>query len=162
MNMQTTTLKKVQKQAFDLFVKKNQDYGNSFAKFGIFGILVRLQDKIDRCLILLDNEPQIKEEKLKDTMLDISNYACMGICLIENKQNNMQDAMQSVHKESLVKVIGEAKENVIETFIRLNDELASLIDVREEKSVSIRVDDNKLKSFLYTLHIHASLHFEDV
>jgi hypothetical protein len=161
MNMQTTTLKKVQEQAFELFVKKNQDYGNSFAKFGIVGILVRLQDKIDRCLILLDNEPQIKEEKICDTMLDISNYACMGICLLQNEQNNMQEAMQSVHKEALVKVLGEAKENAIETFLKLNDELSSLIDIREEKSVNIKVEDNKLKSFLYTLHIHASLHYED-
>ena len=159
--MQVDILKNIQEKSFELFVKKNQDYGNSFVKFGIVGILIRLQDKIDRCLCLLDNEPQIKEEKICDTLLDISNYACMGICLIDAKQNNMQDGMKKIHKEALVKVVGEEKENAIETFLKLNDELSRLIDIKEEKSVNIKVDNARLKSFLYALHIHASLHFED-
>ena len=159
--MQTTILEKVQEKAHELFVRKNQDYGNSFAKFGIVGILVRLQDKIDRCLTLLDNEPQIKEERVQDTLIDISNYACMGICLITSTQNNMQDEMRQVHNEAIVRAFGEQKEAISKTFLSFNDELAELLDVKEEKSVSIKAETQKLKSFLYALHIHASLHNED-
>ena len=44
--MQREKLEKMQKEAFELFQKKNQDYGNTFSKSGLVGILIRLQDKI--------------------------------------------------------------------------------------------------------------------
>ena len=61
--MQTNILKKVQEQVFKLFEAKNKDYGNSFADFGIVGLLVRLQDnhKIDELT---------KKQKIK-----VVNYA---------------------------------------------------------------------------------------
>ena len=37
---------KIQNKGLELFKKKNKDYGDAFAKYGIIGIIVRLQDKI--------------------------------------------------------------------------------------------------------------------
>ena len=43
-------MKMVQTEALMLFEKKNKDYGDAFATFGIIGVLVRLSDKISRAV----------------------------------------------------------------------------------------------------------------
>ena len=35
-------MREIQKQGYELFVKKNIDYGDSFAKYGIIGVLMRI------------------------------------------------------------------------------------------------------------------------
>ena len=40
----------VQTSALELFKKKNADYGDAFAKFGTIGVLMRIEDKIQRSL----------------------------------------------------------------------------------------------------------------
>ena len=41
-------LQQIQMDALELFKKKNADYGDAFSKFGIIGVLVRIEDKIMR------------------------------------------------------------------------------------------------------------------
>jgi hypothetical protein len=78
-----TQLKKIQQEALELFIKKNADYGDAFAKFGIIGILMRIEDKIQRSLSITKNGINLVEsESLKDTLLDLHNYAAMGLMLI--------------------------------------------------------------------------------
>ena len=36
------------KKVLNLFKRKNQDYGDSFARYGPIGVVVRLGDKIER------------------------------------------------------------------------------------------------------------------
>ena len=43
-------MKEVHKEALQLFEKKNKDYGDAFAKFGVIGVLVRMEDKLQRSL----------------------------------------------------------------------------------------------------------------
>ena len=83
-------LEKVQKEAYKLFVKKNNDYGDSFSKFGPIGVLIRMGDKIDRLISLTKKEIQlVNEESIRDTLIDLHNYAAMTIMLIdENKDIN--------------------------------------------------------------------------
>lgn len=38
-------MKQIQKARLELFTKKNTDYGDAFAKFGLIGILMRIEDK---------------------------------------------------------------------------------------------------------------------
>ena len=40
--------KTVQKEALNLFSKKNADYGDAFSNFGPVGVIVRMGDKINR------------------------------------------------------------------------------------------------------------------
>jgi len=76
-------LEKIQKEALELFIKKNADYGDAFAKFGIIGILMRIEDKIQRSLSITKNGIYLVEsESLKDTLLDLHNYAAMGLMLL--------------------------------------------------------------------------------
>ena len=77
-------LEKIQKEALELFKKKNKDYGDAFAKFGIIGILMRIEDKIQRSLSITNSGVNlVEDEKLKDTLLDLHNYAAMGLMLVD-------------------------------------------------------------------------------
>ena len=79
----------VQKEALDLFTKKNADYGDSFATYGPIGIIVRMQDKINR-LVSVSNKSVsfVNDESLRDTLIDLHNYSAMAIMLMdENKKN---------------------------------------------------------------------------
>ena len=57
-----------------LFERKNTDYGNSFVDFELIGIIVRLNDKINRILNLGDANPESMkvDEKIEDTINDLT------------------------------------------------------------------------------------------
>ena len=77
-------LKLVQKEALDLFVLKNNDYGDAFATYGTIGILVRLGDKIHRLQSITSKGINlVEDEKLRDTLIDLHNYAAMGIMMLD-------------------------------------------------------------------------------
>ena len=64
----------------ELFEKKNNDYGNSFEDFKLIGVLVRLNDKINRLItILKDSTTQKVNESLTDTLNDLYNYGIIGL-----------------------------------------------------------------------------------
>ena len=78
---------KVQNEALELFIKKNTDYGDAFASYGTVGVIVRMGDKIQR-LISVSNKGVnlINSESLRDTLIDLHNYAAMGIMLIDEER----------------------------------------------------------------------------
>ena len=43
-------MKKIQEEGLKLFEKKNADYGDAFAEYGIIGVLMRTEDKLQRCV----------------------------------------------------------------------------------------------------------------
>ena len=43
-------MKDIQNQSLELFTRKNADYGDAFAKYGLIGVLMRIEDKIQRAL----------------------------------------------------------------------------------------------------------------
>jgi hypothetical protein len=50
-------------------------------------VLIRIEDKIQRYLSITQNEISlIKTESLKDTLLDLHNYAAMAIMLLDEKE----------------------------------------------------------------------------
>ena len=49
-------MKNIQKEGLELFEKKNKDYGDSFSKHGLIGILIRISEKIDRSVNITNNE----------------------------------------------------------------------------------------------------------
>ena len=66
----------------DLFIRKNKDYGNSFEDFKLIGILVRLNDKINRICTLLEKRstgPQVNDEAIEDTINDLYNYGILAL-----------------------------------------------------------------------------------
>ena len=65
------------------YAAKNHDYGNSFEqscnKFGIIASVVRLGDKMNRIESLAIKKAEVKDEPIKDTLLDLANYAIMTV-----------------------------------------------------------------------------------
>lgn len=82
-------MREIQKQGYELFVKKNIDYGDSFAKYGIIGVLMRIEDKIQRAMTITNNGVNlVNDEGIKDTLLDLHNYAAMALMLLDEKIEN--------------------------------------------------------------------------
>lgn len=77
-------LKTVQDEALQLFQNKNHDYGDAFADYDVVGVLVRLGDKVKRCQSISKKGIQLVDgEKLRDTLIDMHNYAAMAIMLMD-------------------------------------------------------------------------------
>jgi len=77
-------MKKVQESALELFARKNADYGDAFAKFGVIGVLMRIEDKIQRSLSITKNGVTlVNDEGIRDTLLDLHNYAAMALMLLD-------------------------------------------------------------------------------
>ena len=67
-----------------LYERKNHDYGNSFSetfrKLGIISATTRMLDKMNRIVSLVTKDQQkVNDESLRDTLIDIANYAVMTI-----------------------------------------------------------------------------------
>jgi hypothetical protein len=72
-------MKQIQHEALELFIKKNADYGDAFATFGA---IVRIEDKIKRCISISSKNVQlVDDETLRDTLIDLHNYAAMALML---------------------------------------------------------------------------------
>lgn len=92
-------LKAVQLEALKLFEKKNKDYGDSFATYGPVGVIVRLGDKITRLSSITKSSiTLIKSESVRDTLIDLHNYAAMAIMLMdENKKKETENVVVENH-----------------------------------------------------------------
>lgn len=70
---------------------KNHDYGNSFDQslneFGLVASVVRLGDKMNRIKSLIKKEAQVKDESIKDTLLDLASYSVMTLMWLNKQQN---------------------------------------------------------------------------
>ena len=82
--------KKVQEESLKLFMQKNKDYGDSFAAHGTIGVLIRMNDKIKRAISVTNNSiAMTKSESLRDTLIDLHNYAGMAVMLIDEGQHGL-------------------------------------------------------------------------
>jgi hypothetical protein len=76
-------LKTIQNDALELFTRKNADYGDAFAKYGVIGVLMRIQDKLQRAVSITKNGVNlVNDEGIQDTLLDLHNYAAMALMLL--------------------------------------------------------------------------------
>jgi hypothetical protein len=74
----------VQSEALELFTRKNADYGDAFAEYGVIGVLVRIQDKLQRSVSITKNGVNlVKNEGIRDTLIDLHNYAAMALMLLD-------------------------------------------------------------------------------
>ena len=79
----------------DLYARKNHDYGDSFhltfVEEGMAMPRIRLGDKFNRFKTLsrkLDAQ-RVSDESLKDTLLDLANYAIMTVLEMEETGNGL-------------------------------------------------------------------------
>lgn len=77
-----------------LYERKNHDYGNSFSyTFEILGTIsavTRMYDKMNRIVSLVTtNEQKVNDESLRDTLIDIANYAVMTIMELDRRKDKV-------------------------------------------------------------------------
>ncbi len=76
-----------------LYAKKNHDYGDSFhqtfVEEGMAMARIRLGDKFNRFKTLSrqSGEQLVKDESIRDTLLDLANYAIMTVLEMEVADN---------------------------------------------------------------------------
>jgi hypothetical protein len=68
----------------ELYAKKNHDYGDSFhqtfVEEGMAMARIRLGDKFNRFKTLSrGNEQKVNDESIRDTLIDLANYAIMTV-----------------------------------------------------------------------------------
>lgn len=77
----------------DLYCRKNADYGDSFHKTfieeGMAMSRIRLTDKLERFKRLTKSgEQNVKDESIRDTLIDLANYAIMTIVEMERETDD--------------------------------------------------------------------------
>ena len=91
--------KNITQKMHETYLKKNHDYGNSFDKsldkFGLVASTVRLGDKMNRIESLTSKIALVNDESIKDTLLDLANYAIMTVMWL-NKNGNVKDLQKNV------------------------------------------------------------------
>ena len=86
-NTRIKQLDLIQLEGRNLFEKKNKDYGDAFATYGPVGVLVRIGDKIQRFQNINNKGINlVDDESLRDTLIDLHNYAAMAIMLMDEKK----------------------------------------------------------------------------
>ena len=76
-------MEEIERKCLEVFKKKNHDYGDAFARFGVIGVLMRIEDKLQRLRSIDKKGVQlVDDESMKDTLLDLHNYAAMALILM--------------------------------------------------------------------------------
>jgi hypothetical protein len=84
-------MEKVQLEGKQLFERKNYDYGDAFSEYGTIGVIIRMGDKIKRCMSISNNTIKVNDESLRDTLIDLHNYAAMAIMLLDENKTESND-----------------------------------------------------------------------
>ena len=76
----------------DLYARKNADYGDSFhlsyIEEGMAMPRIRLGDKLNRFkqLSKCASSQQVNDESIRDTLIDLANYAIMTVLELDEEQ----------------------------------------------------------------------------
>ena len=94
MNDDVVAFQNVQTEMLQTYKAKNHDYGNSvhktFEEFGITSFLVRLSDKLNRAISLSKSDAMVKGESMRDTLLDMANYATIAVAELDRSNKRGQ------------------------------------------------------------------------
>lgn len=85
------SIKNHMNEAFKIFANKQMDYGlgniamNGNKRLALLGVAIRLNDKIQRMLNMLEKDQTPNNESLEDTAIDISNYGAIFNALLKDE-----------------------------------------------------------------------------
>lgn len=78
------------KEINELYARKNHDYGDSFHKTwleeGEAMARIRLSDKLERFKKLTRADQQVDDESIRDTLMDLANYALMTVMELDRAE----------------------------------------------------------------------------
>lgn len=128
------------------YAAKNADYGSSFdksmSKYGLVSLAVRLFDKLNRLESLASGQaPQVKDEKIEDTLLDIANYAVLGLIYL-SKPRSVGDE----HTQPDLSEIGRRLDELMASYTKVigsnnADEAAALLP--EVDAIAHKITENR-------------------
>ena len=79
----------------ELYKAKNSDYGDSvhetYLKYGLTSFLVRMEVKMSILRSLSSKssaEQRVKDESIRDTLLDLANYAIIAVIEMDETSDN--------------------------------------------------------------------------
>lgn len=126
-------------QMHELYVKKNADYGDSFAKVREEipdAILVRLSDKLNRLKSLMQNpdKQRVQNESIDDTLMDLANYCLLELVERQYKNDRTSDDALSASKQAS----------------EIEGQIKTLFDLQKFEFDARRRDVNNLKSDVRT------------
>ena len=83
------------KEINNLYERKNHDYGDSFhqtfVEEGMAMARIRLGDKFSRFKTLSrGSEQKVNDESIRDTLIDLANYAIMTVVEMEVAENDAE------------------------------------------------------------------------
>ena len=93
--------KEITDEMVELYERKNSDYGDSvhdtYVKYGPVSFLVRMEDKINRVrqLTNVKYETRVTDEKIRDTLIDLANYAILMV--LETERASMDGCIKINH-----------------------------------------------------------------
>lgn len=93
----------------DIMKRKNNDYANGGSAFKNFsmseqfgicsteqGFLVRMTDKLSRIsTFVAGNKLKVKDESVKDTLMDLANYSLLLMAYIDSKEDERRSSITS-------------------------------------------------------------------
>ena len=78
----------------EIYVNKNHDYGDSFGetfrKLGIISAVTRITDKTNRLQSLCRKQQKVNDESIRDTLMDLANYAIMTIIEFDEEKERVK------------------------------------------------------------------------
>lgn len=79
---------KVTSEMQRLYAEKNRRYGNAFSRrfkeYGMMSSVLRLDDKMERLKYLCQVPVDYGDESMRDTLVDLANYAIMTIMELDS------------------------------------------------------------------------------
>jgi len=93
----TKEFDKIYVEMYDLFAKKQLDYGPSNISMGqsletqeeidwsLTALSIRMNDKLQRLMNLLRNNQKPNNESIEDTLIDLANYSVMALIVKRGK-----------------------------------------------------------------------------
>ena len=125
----------VQSEALELFKKKNADYGDAFATYGPIGVIVRMGDKISRLQSITSNQISLVDnEGIKDTLIDLHNYAAMAIMLLDEKSEEQKEQKEQKEEEDNTMSCSEMAWNFTKYKNTLSDTTRDKSDILSEQN----------------------------
>lgn len=83
MNEFETKITNITTDLADTLIAKNHDYGDAFhesvKEFGNVAMIISLNNKINRLKTLAKSDNEVKDESIRDTLLDLAGYAILSI-----------------------------------------------------------------------------------
>ena len=77
----------ITEEMYTLYYQKNTDYGDAFTQSldedGLLVSKIRLKDKLNRFAKLIENDALVNDESMRDTLIDMANYAVMTMMWLD-------------------------------------------------------------------------------